>query len=119
QNFFESSPISSKRGKVSSILKKNSFFNFNCLMSLLSSNMSEMWIQCFTCCITQQPSTKRRRRIDRSMISNPTDFRHTAHIGSGDMCAHIGTLQNQMASKGGYDYAIPVNVQIPVVDVKN
>ncbi|RWS31579.1 CDC42 small effector protein 2-like protein [Leptotrombidium deliense] len=80
-----------------------------------TTRMSEMWVQCFTCCITEQPSTK-RRRIDRSMISNPTDFRHTAHIGSGDMYAHMGALQNQMASKGGYEYAIPVNVQIPVVD---
>lgn len=81
--------------------------------------MSEIWVQCFTCCVTEQPPPKRRHRIDRSMIGSPTNFRHTAHVGSGDMNIHLDTLQNQMASKGGYEYAIPVSVQIPVVDVKN
>ncbi|KAG9353795.1 hypothetical protein JZ751_011919, partial [Albula glossodonta] len=28
---------------------------------------------------------KRRRRIDRSMIGEPTNFVHTAHVGSGDL----------------------------------
>lgn len=28
---------------------------------------------------------KRRRRIDRSMIGEPTNFVHTTHVGSGDM----------------------------------
>lgn len=79
--------------------------------------MSEIWIQCFTCGVEDRPQN--RRRIDRSMIGNPTDFRHTAHVGSGDMSNHIRSIQHQMASKGGYDYAIPVNVSIPVVDVKN
>lgn len=32
---------------------------------------------------TLQPQ-KRRPRIDRSMIGNPTDFQHTSHIGTGD-----------------------------------
>ncbi|GFX64141.1 CDC42 small effector protein 2 [Trichonephila clavipes] len=81
--------------------------------------MSEIWIQCFSCCITDEPPPKRRHRIDRSMIGSPTNFRHTAHVGSGDMNVHLNSLQHQMASKGGYEYAIPVNVQIPVVDVKN
>ncbi|UYV62177.1 RAD18 [Cordylochernes scorpioides] len=64
---------------------------------------------------------KHRRRIDRSMIGSPTNFRHTAHVGSGDGNMHISldSLQNQMASKGGYEYALPVNVQISAVDVKN
>ncbi|KAH7952114.1 hypothetical protein HPB52_018805 [Rhipicephalus sanguineus] len=38
--------------------------------------------------------------------------------GSGDMNVHLNALQNQMASKGGYEYALPVNVSIPVVDVQ-
>ncbi|GBL67925.1 hypothetical protein AVEN_2936-1 [Araneus ventricosus] len=50
--------------------------------------MSEIWIQCFSCCITDEPPPKRRHRIDRSMIGSPTNFRHTAHVGSGDMNVH-------------------------------
>ncbi|KAA8595458.1 hypothetical protein FQN60_010749, partial [Etheostoma spectabile] len=46
------------------------------------------------CCIAEQPQPflfygthlqKRRRRIDRSMIGEPTNFVHTTHVGSGDM----------------------------------
>ncbi|XP_077483927.1 CDC42 small effector protein Spec2 [Amblyomma americanum] len=80
--------------------------------------MGDIWVQCFACCMTEQPAPKRRRRIDRSMIGNPTNFQHTAHVGSGDMNVHLNALQNQMASKGGYEYALPVNVSIPVVDVQ-
>ncbi|XP_072442966.1 CDC42 small effector protein 2 isoform X2 [Chiloscyllium punctatum] len=46
--------------------------------------MSEFWL-CFNCCIAEQPQPKRRRRIDRSMIGEPTNFVHTAHVGSGDV----------------------------------
>ncbi|XP_016360430.1 CDC42 small effector protein 2 isoform X1 [Sinocyclocheilus anshuiensis] len=46
--------------------------------------MSEFWL-CFNCCIAEQPQPKRRRRIDRSMIGEPTNFVHTAHVGSGDI----------------------------------
>ncbi|GIX98686.1 hypothetical protein CDAR_41411 [Caerostris darwini] len=60
--------------------------------------MSEIWIQCFSCCITDEPPP-RRHRIDRSMIGSPTNFRHTAHVGSGDMNVHLNSLQHQMASK--------------------
>ncbi|KAG8191362.1 hypothetical protein JTE90_006106 [Oedothorax gibbosus] len=89
--------------------------------AVLQQRMSEIWIQCFSCCITQEPPppTTRRHRIDRSMIGSPTNFRHTAHVGSGDMNVHLNSLQHQMASKGGYEYAIPVNVHISVVDLKN
>ncbi|XP_074604860.1 CDC42 small effector protein Spec2 [Brevipalpus obovatus] len=68
--------------------------------------MSDMIVQCFTCCVTQQTQTKRRRRIDRSMIGSPTNFRHTAHVGSGSdaISPHLDDIQNQMASKGGYEY---------------
>lgn len=85
---------------------------------LQCDRMGDIWVQCFACCMTEQPAPKRRRRIDRSMIGNPTNFQHTAHVGSGDMNVHLNALQNQMASKGGYEYALPVNVSIPVVDVQ-
>jgi hypothetical protein len=38
----------------------------------------DIMIQLFSCCMQQQPSPARRRiRIDRSMIGNPTNFVHT------------------------------------------
>lgn len=40
------------------------------------------------------------------MIGLPTDFQHTAHIGSTDFELNnsaITALQNQMQSKGGYE----------------
>lgn len=67
--------------------------------------------QMFSCCIMgNNEQLVRRPRIDRSMIGNPTDFRHTAHIGSSDYSSHsgqqsmdnFGLLQSQMKSKGGY-----------------
>ena len=47
----------------------------------------------FGCCVAPESTVTnaghrhRRPRIDRSMIGNPTDFRHTAHIGSADLAA--------------------------------
>lgn len=66
--------------------------------------MTEFWV-CFSCCIAEQPQPKRRRRIDRSMIGEPTNFVHTTHVGSGDMglgLASVDLVQAQMKSKGGY-----------------
>ncbi|XP_018600392.1 CDC42 small effector protein 2 [Scleropages formosus] len=83
--------------------------------------MSEFWL-CFNCCIAEQPQPKRRRRIDRSMIGEPTNFVHTAHVGSGDLFSgmnSVNSIQNQMQSKGGYAAdALPVNVQMQLVDTK-
>ncbi|KAG7322233.1 hypothetical protein KOW79_013579 [Hemibagrus wyckioides] len=64
--------------------------------------MSEFWL-CFNCCIAEQPQPKRRRRIDRSMIGEPTNFVHTAHVGSGDLFSgmdSVNSIQNQM--QGGF-----------------
>ncbi|XP_023838850.1 CDC42 small effector protein 2 [Salvelinus sp. IW2-2015] len=66
--------------------------------------MSEFWL-CFNCCIAEQPQPKRRRRIDRSMIGEPTNFVHTSHVGSGDIFSgmnSVNSIQNQMQVKGGY-----------------
>ncbi|KAG8331962.1 hypothetical protein J6590_031207 [Homalodisca vitripennis] len=49
---------------------------------------------------------QQRRRIDRSMIGEPTNFQHTGHIGSGDVevgNSRLRAIQNQMQSKGGYE----------------
>ncbi|XP_011343486.1 CDC42 small effector protein homolog [Ooceraea biroi] len=79
---------------------------------------SELWVQCFTCCLTARSTRNggrrstnggrphQRHRIDRSMIGAPTNFRHTAHISSGDIdmsIAQLADLQAQMQRKGGYD----------------
>ncbi|XP_017387627.1 CDC42 small effector protein 2 [Cebus imitator] len=84
--------------------------------------MSEFWL-CFNCCIAEQPQPKRRRRIDRSMIGEPTNFVHTAHVGSGDLFSEmnsVSSIQNQMQSKGGYGGGMPANVQMQMqlVDTK-
>ncbi|XP_018346206.1 PREDICTED: CDC42 small effector protein homolog [Trachymyrmex septentrionalis] len=76
---------------------------------------NELWVQCFTCCLTPRPTRNNRRnsgrqhqrlRIDRSMIGVPTNFRHTAHISSGDIdmsIAQLADLQAQMQRKSGFD----------------
>ncbi|PKU41602.1 cdc42 small effector protein 2 [Limosa lapponica baueri] len=90
--------------------------------------MSEFWL-CFNCCIAEQPQPivsvpafqKRRRRIDRSMIGEPTNFVHTAHVGSGDLFSgmnSVSSIQNQMQSKGGYGGGMSANVQMQLVDTK-
>ena len=45
------------------------------------------------------------------MIGVPTNFRHTAHISSGDLdmtSAQLSNIQSQMQMKGGYDNAYGV-----------
>ncbi|CAM9981201.1 CDC42 small effector protein 2-like [Lethenteron reissneri] len=86
--------------------------------------MSEFWL-CFNCCVAEQPQPKRRRRIDRSMIGEPTNFVHTAHVGSGDMYnggnTSGGMIQQQMQSKGGYGNGRPASDPPsgpPLVDTK-
>ncbi|KGL77864.1 CDC42 small effector protein 2-A, partial [Tinamus guttatus] len=53
--------------------------------------MSEFWL-CFNCCIAEQPQPKRRQRIDQSMIGEPTNFVHTAHVGSGDLFSGMNSV---------------------------
>ncbi|XP_069784069.1 CDC42 small effector protein 2-A-like [Narcine bancroftii] len=82
--------------------------------------MSEFWL-CFNCCITEQPQPKRRRRIDRSMIGEPTNFVHTSHMGAGDMFGDkINSLngeQGQMQSKGGC--SDPMSIDIRAIHLIN
>ncbi|XP_055030311.1 CDC42 small effector protein 2-like [Paramisgurnus dabryanus] len=75
--------------------------------------MTEFWV-CFSCCIAEQPQPKRRRRIDRSMIGEPTNFVHMTHVGSGEMgsgLSAVDSVQNQMKSKGGYGNGTAESVQ--------
>jgi len=41
---------------------------------------------------------KRRRRIDRSMIGEPTNFVHTAHVGSGDIFSGMNSVSTETIS---------------------
>lgn len=72
----------------------------------------DAWVQCFTCCLTQQgPGARNKRqrpqqrhRIDRSMIGAPTNFQHTGHIESHDLdhSVDLSAIKIQMQRKGGY-----------------
>ena len=46
-----------------------------CLFITWTISMSEFWLH-FNCCIAEQPQPKRHRRIDWSMIGEPTNFLH-------------------------------------------
>ncbi|CAB3369311.1 Hypothetical predicted protein [Cloeon dipterum] len=79
-------------------------FNNNFNATLIEGTVETM----ISCTLSfQRPPP--RRRIDRSMIGNPTNFQHTGHIGSGDISRDTGrlnALQSQMQSKGGYEMAV-------------
>ncbi|XP_052786481.1 CDC42 small effector protein 2-like [Mya arenaria] len=80
-----------------------------------------MGMICFNCCITEQPQP-RRRRIDRSMIGEPTDFRHTAHVGSSDITSRgssnsLSSLQGQMSSKGNSVETSSNAIHLNVIDL--
>lgn len=85
--------------------------NNNNLRDIMTA-VSEVWVQMFRCCVTEEhthhhhPHRRNRPRIDRSMIGNPTDFRHTAHVGANDISSSsFGSnprdIQSIMNSKGG------------------
>lgn len=67
--------------------------------------------QLFMGCVSPEPEPN-RPRIDRSMIGNPANFRHMAHIGATDTSeAYSNTsLQSQMNSKGGGDTNTSLNI---------
>ena len=97
---------------VKKIWKKNwkrkfnifSDFRFDQTMATMTGHLVG---QIFTCCIegSDEPIRNTRPRIDRSMIGQPMDFRHTAHIGQDNFSNNdnMGLLQTQMKSKGGYN----------------
>lgn len=72
--------------------------------------VSEIWVSWFGCCVPQP--RKHRIRIDRATIGAPTNFQHTAHIGSRDVEMpndQLTALQMQMRSKGGYQGSYKVS----------
>ncbi|KAH3809946.1 CDC42 small effector protein 2-like [Dreissena polymorpha] len=77
---------------------------------------------CFNCCLTEQPQP-RRRRIDRSMIGEPMNFRHTTHVGTGDITSRgssnsLSSLQGQMSSKGDdFNQTSSTAIHLNVIDL--
>jgi len=71
----------------------------------------EFWFQLFSCVAEQEQDQRRRPRIDRSMIGQPMDFRHTGHVGSTDLgtMTSLSSLQGQMRGKGGEQ----ISMQVP------
>ncbi|XP_038822648.1 CDC42 small effector protein 1-like [Salvelinus namaycush] len=68
-----------------------------------SPGMSEFWHKMGCCVVAKPPPKKKRRKIDCSMIGEPTNFMHLTHIGSGEMAEGLppsGSVQEQMRSKG-------------------
>lgn len=49
----------------------------------------------------RRPRQGRARRIDISMIGNPTDFRHTVHIGSADVGVDLAPVGAADGAAGG------------------
>ncbi|KAM6973670.1 CDC42 small effector protein 1 [Aplochiton taeniatus] len=65
--------------------------------------MSEFWHKMGCCVVAKPPPKRKRRKIDRTMIGEPTNFMHLTHIGSGEMAEGLppsGSVQEQMRSKG-------------------
>lgn len=59
----------------------------------MASAGGEIWLQWFACCYQPAAQAQRtRRRIDRSMIGNPTNFQHTGHIGKNKILIYWLTV---------------------------
>ena len=64
----------------------------------------------FMGCISPEPEPT-RPRIDRSMIGNPSNFVHTAHVGASEAStASCAGIQSQMASKSGMETTTNLNI---------
>merc|ERR1711962_1252684 len=58
----------------------------------------------------QEPQPNRHRpKISRDMIGQPTNFRHTSHVGSSDI-GEMSTLQSTMKGKGDEEMQ---HIQVP------
>ncbi|XP_006259411.1 CDC42 small effector protein 2-A [Alligator mississippiensis] len=76
--------------------------------------MAEFCI-CFNWCSSEEPQPKRHQRLDRSMIGEPMNFVHMAHVGTREIInglASVGSIQDYMKSKGGYANDNSTNAQL-------
>ncbi|XP_076825640.1 CDC42 small effector protein 2-like [Clavelina lepadiformis] len=80
--------------------------------------MAEVWV-CFSCCMSSSGSSNKRKprrvKLDPSMIGAPANFQHLNHIGSGESGGN--TVQENMKSKGGYEFSTEVKVERTLTDV--
>ncbi|CAD5208572.1 unnamed protein product [Bursaphelenchus xylophilus] len=68
------------------------------------------------CCVSPQ-SEIARVRIDRSMIGNPTNFRHVGHLGADDLgCSTVSTT-SLLGSKGSDEFRMNVPINIRANDI--
>lgn len=72
----------------------SAFWLWNVLYGVNSYIYDTLWFFCYKVSQTASlpPFQKRRRRIDRSMIGEPTNFVHTAHVGSGDLFSGMNSV---------------------------
>ncbi|KAL3104327.1 hypothetical protein niasHT_029112 [Heterodera trifolii] len=74
----------------------------------------------FNCCVSPPQSEFACLRVDRSLISGPSNFRHIGHIGAGD---NLSTADDENAmgallrSKGGPEFGMEVPVELRSSDV--
>ncbi|CAD5206036.1 unnamed protein product [Bursaphelenchus okinawaensis] len=68
------------------------------------------------CCVSPQ-SEIARVRIDRSMISGPTDFRHIVHLGADDLGCSANRTTTLLASKGDDEFQMNVPINIRANDI--
>uniref|UniRef100_A0A914HE54 CRIB domain-containing protein n=2 Tax=Globodera TaxID=31242 RepID=A0A914HE54_GLORO len=74
----------------------------------------------FNCCVSPPQSEFGRLRVDRSLISAPSDFRHIGHVGAGDniSTADEGNAMGALLrSKGGPEFGMDVSVGLRSADV--
>uniref|UniRef100_A0A7E4ZPR4 CRIB domain-containing protein n=2 Tax=Panagrellus redivivus TaxID=6233 RepID=A0A7E4ZPR4_PANRE len=85
-------------------------------MLLGSRSPPRFWL--LNCCVSPQ-SDIGRVKIDRSMIGDPTDFRHLCHMGADDLttAGSAPAVNGLLASKGDYDYSLPVPEHLREKDV--
>lgn len=78
--------------------------------------MTNVFVKCFK----PDESPPRRRRIDPSMIGNPTNFVHTGHVGSHEVGngSTIKSMESQMQTKGGYGQS-PIQSHLHLIDVQS
>ena len=65
----------------------------NLFLSFADTMSGDVLVDLFKCCVAPEATTQMRPRIDRSMIGDPMNFRHTVHIGASDMAEGMDSLE--------------------------
>ncbi|VDD86696.1 unnamed protein product [Enterobius vermicularis] len=83
---------------------------------MVLGQQARFWL--LNCCVSPQ-SEIARVRIDRSMIGQPTNFRHIGHMGTNDLSSafSIDEASSLLRSKGGDVQSSPTPDQVPANDI--